>query len=118
MIIKRTMDGLAIASQKEDSYICGLSGMYWSNLPRASQRAALIATLCVLNDSRGGQGWGYATLSGEMAKGEGKFGNSLAAEVVAQYPGAILHTRFATSGSSSAANAHPFRIGHVTGAHN
>src|SRR5439155_21382733 len=37
---------------------------------------------------------------------------------LARYPAPILHTRFATSASSCAADAHPFRIGHVTGAHN
>src|SRR5206468_8102137 len=55
---------------------------------------------------------------GEMDKGMGKFGSALAAEKVSKYMGVILHTRFATSGGSSAANAHPFKIGHVIGAHN
>lgn len=83
-----------------------------------SQRAILTYILAEHNDTRGSHSWGVIKLGKQptITKGLGDMvphahsisvGNTL-----------MAHTRFATHGDKTVDNAHPFKIGHITGMHN
>jgi predicted glutamine amidotransferase len=99
--------------------VCGLFGWQWTNPPDKGDRLVLGAMLASLNDERGGDSWGFAADGGEVIhKGVGYFSRSKAVKDLARYDSLIGHCRFKTSGDATPENAHPFKMGHIVGAHN
>ncbi len=104
--------------------MCGIYGIVGN---AGKQKLALARALCVLNASRGDHSAGIATvgllLTTEIFKradhpmifAKSKEFLRLAS---ADYRVLIGHTRFATHGTISDANAHPFKIGGTVGIHN
>lgn len=84
------------------------------------KRHRLFELLAVQNDTRGGDSWGIYTSSGKpnVEKGlDDMFGAKYKALPWSART-MFAHTRFATHGSKTTDNAHPFRIGDIIGAHN
>ena len=102
--------------------MCGIFGWQWKKdkMPSYAQRAVLAVMLAVGNDKRGGHSWGVWTPSG-VRRALGKAAPRL--RPFASESMLFGHTRYATHGSTSKKNAHPFTVslpdGHkLTGAHN
>jgi hypothetical protein len=105
--------------------MCGIFG--WSFVKRArlpaAQREVLAATLAVSNSMRGDQSWGahYLTRDGRTVTRREVGDIARVAGIGAQLGEQNLmmaHTRFATVGSVSKDNQHPFRAGEILLAHN
>lgn len=99
--------------------MCGLYGwqMNDTNKITNSQRAVLFAALTLEMDRRGGDSFGlYA--DGRLTRGVTEAAFNLRAHAYARARQLLAHTRKATTGGICAANAHPFEIGSITGAHN
>lgn len=83
------------------------------------QRWVIANSLASLNDSRGGDSYGYYA-DGVIGRGIGCFEHARAKTLrtMATANTVMGHTRFATTGAVTSANAHPFELGHIVGAHN
>lgn len=99
--------------------MCGIYGWQWrhDNKPSLVRRMILAATLGAANDNRGGDSWGWFSLNTRQ------FNKSLGrimfdARFAAHHDSIICHTRKATVGKISVENSHPWRFGHIVGAHN
>lgn len=100
--------------------MCGIFGYSApASVVSRFQRGILASTLARLNDDRGGHSWGLL--------GSGKRGTvihrglgDLAPDIAcaAPYETLYAHTRWATHGGRTIANAHPFEVGQIIGAHN
>lgn len=104
--------------------MCGLAGLSINQTPAKSERkqlSDLVRTMCVAAAKRGVDSWGFGIVDSKevlySARGLGSiekvmdaiplFGRSL-----------MLHTRHGTVGEATIANAHPFSLEGILGAHN
>lgn len=101
--------------------MCGIAGAIGEGF-----HLPYVQTLCLLNESRGNHSFGFFDSKGKMRKAaksvttlitEAPFVNFAKRAARARW-GLCGHTRFATQGKVTDANAHPFRYGNITGIHN
>ena len=92
--------------------MCGIAG--WNLTEKPGNE--FFSTLAAVMQSRGEQAYGVYH-GGMISKGVGPILEKLPAAKMASLAG-FLHTRHATHGDVIAANAHPFAMGDLVGAHN
>src|SRR5687768_3678888 len=106
--------------------MCGLFGWY---LQRPDRRVIpLGAALTVLMDKRGDDSWGFYAYSWKHDKtamdapvykrGLGTFASGVNSRSLRGHTMLLAHSRSASVGDVTEANAHPFKIDHIVGAHN
>jgi hypothetical protein len=102
--------------------MCGIVGYSFSDKCTLSheQKKRLLLVGSVGADRRGGQsfGWCIADPSGPIVHRD--LGPLVSADfnILANSQLGFLHSRFATQGTITVRNSHPFEIGHLIGAHN
>ena len=77
----------------------------------------MLAVLIVAMDNRGGDSWGYYA-DGKLKWGLNKATYGVELDKLVKARTGFLHTRKATIGDATIANAHPFRTKHIIGCHN
>lgn len=97
--------------------MCGIFGWDFPQGVNERRLAVLATALSYLNDLRGGHSWGTYSLDDKnVYRGLGDI--SSVAHGLTSYVHMMAHTRMASTGRVVAANAHPFEIGTLIGAHN
>lgn len=99
--------------------MCGIFGWSLKKGSRPSAAAMIILANRLSNemDERGGDSWGWSSFS-RSRKGIGLIAKPSIIASITQSDQVLAHTRLATTGKVTTGNAHPFRFGHVVGAHN
>jgi hypothetical protein len=97
--------------------MCGLFGWQWKVVPNLAVLGKLGTLLGQANDRRGGQSWGTWIPGRGRHRGLGELGDNIPPEVLAS-PILMAHSRWATHGSQTKQNSHPFKVGKIVGAHN
>jgi hypothetical protein len=100
--------------------MCGIFGYDLTQLNiNLGTRALLLAGLAMLNDTRGGQGFGYLYYKNSKPKAKRGLGeiNQECSNMV-KHKLLMGHTRYATHGKQAVKNCHPFEVGDIIGAHN
>lgn len=96
--------------------MCGIAGFdLRGSGVNQEQKAMMVAILAVANDTRGGDAFGYVN---EKTLGRGLGDIASVALKLIETETCMFHTRKATTGANITANAHPFEIGNIIGAHN
>jgi hypothetical protein len=104
--------------------MCGVFGFDLVARSKVSKAAlaTLVASLAINNEERGAQSWGsYAPLRDLLVKKVGPITGAGGMNIPRQAEERLLlgHTRYATVGAITEANAHPFRLaGGLVGQHN
>jgi hypothetical protein len=99
--------------------MCGLFGWQFSRDTTISntKRAIIASVLALEMDKRGGDSFGtYA--DGKLARGVATAAHGIKPLRLAKHKQLLGHTRKATTGAITSANAHPFAVGSIIGAHN
>ena len=96
--------------------MCGHLG--FSFLEPQPGTAAMMATMAVFMDKRGGHSWGYWADNLGIVKGMGDMAEELNCHVFKDSKQVIAHCRWATHGAQTVENSHPFHQGRIIGAHN
>lgn len=102
--------------------MCGIFGWHCAGELTKIQKhktRVLAGVLAHTNDSRGGDSWG-AYMHGQVFKGLGDMvgAGSQVFDRMSHTKVCLAHTRKATHGTVTLANAHPFEFGKIVGAHN
>ncbi len=98
--------------------MCGIFGWQLSNNIKDNRiLASIITSLAFANEKRGDHSYGWSNEHGEIHKDAVSILKAPLYKLFHQRQ-ATVHTRFATQGTVSAANAHPFLIGNIIGSHN
>jgi hypothetical protein len=104
--------------------MCGVFGFDLAPRSKVTKAAlaTLVASLAINNEERGAQSWGsYAPLRDLLVKKVGPITGAGGMNIPRQAEERLLlgHTRYATVGAITEANAHPFRLaGGLVGQHN
>lgn len=101
--------------------MCGLFGFSFKNGKMSAARRAVLATnLAYYNSMRGVDSWGIVGINADgihVSRGLGDISDN--AYQLCEYNTLFAHTRYATGNSTvNVANAHPFKVGKILGAHN
>lgn len=99
--------------------MCGILGYSRSKNSQVSTETMKVILSILINrmDDRGGDSWGWYS-DGRIKKGVGTASFGVDLNDIAGNQMLMLHTRKATVGAKTAANAHPWRINNLIGMHN
>lgn len=101
--------------------MCGLFGYSFHTQPGKNQLRSMMTALMLNNDRRGGKGWGmFLPKNNQVMRGVTSIAKGWGDRSWwwLDQPMLLAHTRYPSIGAVKKANSHPFRKGHIVGAHN